>query len=54
MFRSSNNPVGTRYCGDIGVLLGFYRDVDRLRIETEVTSLRGIFFQHDSDVVAIP
>ena len=41
-----------RYCGDIGFLLGFHRDVERLRIETEVTSLCDIFFQHN-DVVAI-
>ena len=39
--------------GDIGVLLGFHRDVDRLRIEIEVTSLYDIFFQHHNDVVAI-
>ena len=31
------DPVGTRYFGDIGFLLGFYRDVDRLRIDIEVT-----------------
>ena len=47
-----HSPVGTRYCGDIGFLLGFHRDVERLRIETEVTSLCDIFFQHN-DVVAI-
>ena len=31
------DPVGTWYFGDIGFLLGFYRDVDRLRIDIEVT-----------------
>ena len=48
-----HSPVGTRYCGDIGFLLGFHRDVERLRIEIEVTSLCDIFFQHHNDVVAI-
>ena len=45
--------MGTRYYGDIGFLLGFHRDVDRLSIETEVTPLYDIFFQHHNDVVAI-
>ena len=45
--------MGTRYCGDIGFLLGFYRDVDRLRIDTEVASLYDISFQHHNDVVVI-
>ena len=31
------DPVGTWYFGNIGFLLGFYRDVDRLRIDIEVT-----------------
>ena len=47
------DPVGTRYFGDIGFLLGFYRDVDRLPIDIEVTQLYDIFFQHHNDVVAI-
>ena len=46
-------PVGTQYCGNIGFSLGFHCDVDRLRIEIEVTSLYDIFFQHHNDVVAI-
>ena len=46
-------PVGTRYCGDIGFLLDLHRDIDRLRIEIEVTSLFDIFFQHHNDVVVI-
>ena len=46
-------PVSTRYRGDIGFLLGFYRDIDRLHIEIEVTLLCDIFFQHHNDVVAI-
>ena len=45
--------VGTRYCGDIGFLLDLRRDIDRLRIEIEVTSLNDIFFQHHNAVVAI-
>ena len=45
-------PVGTRYCSDIGLLLSFHHDVDRLNIEIEVTSLY-IFFQHHNDAVAI-
>ena len=38
-----------RYCGDIGFLLdfhhneGFHRNVERLRIDFEVTSLYEIF-----------
>ena len=51
--QTSLNPVDTRYCGDIGFLLGFHRDVDRLRIDIEVTSLYDIFFQHHNDVAAI-
>ena len=47
------NPVNTRYCGDIGFLLDLLRDIDRLRIEIEVTSLYDIFFQHPNDVGAI-
>ena len=31
------DPVGTRYFGDIGFLLGFYRNVDELHIDIEVT-----------------
>ena len=46
-------PVGTRYCGDIGFLLDFHRDVDRLRTDIEVTSLYDIFFQHHNNVVVI-
>ena len=57
LLRSSNSrnsfPVGTRYRGDIGFLLDLHRDIDRLRIEIEVTSLYDIFFQHHNDVVAI-
>ena len=45
------DPVGTRYFGDIGFLLGFYRDVDRLRIEIEVTQLYDIVFQHHNDAI---
>ena len=45
--------MGTRYCGDIGFLLGFHFIVDRLSIEIEVTSSYHIFFQHH-DVLAIP
>ena len=45
--------MGKRYCGDIGVLLGSHRDIDRLRFEIEVASLYDIFFQHHNDVVAI-
>ena len=44
-------PMGTRYCGDIGFLLDFHLDVDRLRIDA--TSLYDIFVQHHNDVVAI-
>ena len=40
------HPVGTRFCGDIGFLLDFHCNIDRLRIEIEVTSLYDIFFQH--------
>ena len=46
-------PIGTQYYDDIGFLLGFHRDVDRLRIDIEVKSLYDIFFQHHNDVVAI-
>ena len=45
--------MSTRYCGEIGFLLGFHGDVDQLLIETKVTSLCDIFFQHHNDVVAI-
>lgn len=45
--------MGTRYCGDIDFLFDFHRDVDRLRIDLEVTSLYNIFFQNHIDVVAI-
>ena len=48
-----HNPMGTRYCGDIGFLLDLHRDIDRLRIEIEVTSLFDIFFQHHNDIAAI-
>ena len=34
-------------------LLDFHRDIDRLRIDIEVTSLYGIFFQLRNDVAAI-
>ena len=49
------SPVNTRYCGDIGFPLDFHRDVDRLLIGTEVTSLYyyNIFFQNHNDIVAI-
>ena len=46
-------PLGTQYCGNIGFLLDLHRDIDRLHIEIEVTSLFDIFFQHHNDVVAI-
>ena len=36
-----------------GFLLDFHGDVERLRIDTEVTSLYDISFQHHDDVVAI-
>ena len=45
-------PVDTQNCGDIGFMLDFYRDVVRLRIDIEVTSLHDISFQHHNDVVA--
>ena len=45
--------MNTRYCNDIGFLLDLYRDIDRLCIETEMTSLYDIFFQHHNDAVAI-
>ena len=41
------------YCGDIGFLLDLHRDIDRLRNETEETSLFDIFYQHHNDVAAI-
>ena len=47
------NPVGTQYCGDIGFLLDFHCHVDRLGIDTEVTSLYDISLQYHKDVVAI-
>ena len=37
------HPVGTRYCNDISFLLDFHRDIDRLRIDTEGTSLYTFF-----------
>ena len=37
----------------IGFLLSLHRDIDRLCIEIEETSLYDIFFQHHNDVVAI-
>ena len=46
-------PVGTQYCGDIGILLDLDHDIDRLCIEIEVVSLYDIFFQYHNDVVAI-
>ena len=52
-FLSSWVQVGRQYCGDIVFLLGFHLDVERLRIEIEVTSLCDIFLQHHDDVVAI-
>ena len=45
--------MGTQHCGDIGFLLDLHRDIDRLHIKTEVTSLHVIVFQHHNDVVAI-
>ena len=45
--------MATRYCGGISFLEGFYHDVDRLRIEIELTSLYDIFFKHHNDVLAI-
>ena len=45
--------MGTRYCSYIGFLLDLHRDIGRLRIEIEVTSLYDIFFQHHNDAVAI-
>ena len=53
MLQYHLNPVGTRYWGDIGFVLDLHRDIDRLRIETEVTSLYDIFFQNHNDVLAI-
>ena len=47
-----DHPVDTRYCDAINFLLDFHGDVDRLRIDIEVTSLYDIFFQHHNDVVA--
>ena len=41
------------YCSDIGFLFDLHRDIDRLHIEIEVTSLCDMFFQHHNDVVAI-
>ena len=53
-FKKNQNPWGrARYCGGIGLLLDFHCDVDRLRIDSEVTSLYDISFQHHNDVVAI-
>ena len=46
-------PVGTRNCGNISFLLDVHRDVDRLRIDTEVRSLYDISFQHHNDVVVM-
>ena len=42
-----------RHCGDIGFLLGFYHNAERLHIGIGVTSLCDIFFQHYNDAVAI-
>ena len=53
IFKNSFFPVGTQYCGDIGFLLDLHCDVDRLRIEIEVTSLYDISLQHHNDIVAI-
>ena len=51
--KCGNNPVDTRYWADIGFLLDLHRDIDRLRIVIEVTSLYDIFFQYHNDVAAI-
>ena len=51
--RQALSAVDTRYCGNIGFLLDFCRDVDRLHIDTEATSLYDISFRHPNDVVAI-
>ena len=53
MPQGTPRPVYTRHCGDIGFLLDFHCDLDRLHIDIEVTSLYDIFFQHQNDVVAI-
>ena len=44
----ASNIVATSF-----FLLDFCRDVDRLRIEMEVTSLYDIFSQHHNNVVAV-
>ena len=53
---STCRQVRTQWARDIvatSFLLGFHRNIERLRIEIEVTSLCDIFFQHHNDVVAI-
>ena len=51
--RQALSAEGTGYCRNIGFLLDFRRDVDRLRIDTEVTSLYDISFRHLNDIVSI-
>ena len=46
-------PSRYAYCGDMGFLLGFHRDIERFHIDIEVTSLDDIFLQNYGDVVAI-
>lgn len=48
-----SSPVGMWYCGNIGILLDFHRNVDRLPIDIAVTKLYGIFLQHHNKVVLI-
>ena len=53
---STCRKVRTQWARDIVAtlfLLDFHRNIERLRIEIEVTSLCDIFFQHHNDVVAI-
>ena len=45
----SGHPILWRY----RFFVGLHRDIDRLRIEIEVTSLYDIFFQYHNDVAAI-
>lgn len=48
-----SSPVGMWCCGNIGILLDFHRNVDRLPIDIAVTKLYGIFLQHHNKVVLI-
>ena len=42
-----------RYCCETVLLLDFHCDRDRLRVDTELTLLHDISFQHHNCVVAI-